>query len=175
MKAIIFLALLMLTVQMVPAQEWNTPIIEGYGKVKDFKDVALQANTDLNYTLVFDVKDDREMEGINIGFFKIARMINLLGIGGVSPEKVHIVAAIHGGATYAALSDTKYLEKNNMPNPNTRVIQLLKDYGVELYVCAQATAARDITEDDLNLNTQMSLSAMMVLANYQLKGYVLIP
>jgi intracellular sulfur oxidation DsrE/DsrF family protein len=175
MKKISLIALLIMTTQFTAAQEWTTPIIEGYGKIKDFKEVATQPDANLEYNIVFDVKDDREMEGINIGLFKIARFINMLGAGGISKDKVHIVAAIHGGATFAVLNDPKYMEKYEKTNPNTEVLKLLKEYGVELYVCAQATAARGIAQEDLNQNTVLALSAMMVLANYQLQGFALMP
>lgn len=175
MKKIVLIAFLIIATQAITAQEWTTPIIEGYGKIMELKDVAVQPDASMDYKIVFDVKDDREMEGINIGLFKIARMINMLGAGGISPDKVHIVAAIHGGATFAVLNDAKYQEKNAKPNPNAEVLQLLKAYGVELLVCGQATAARGITKEDVNPNVEMALSAMMVLANYQLQGYILMP
>ena len=134
----------MITTKIMKAQEWKTPIIEGYGKITELKDAAAQPDASMEYKIVFDLKDDREMEGINIGLFKIARLINILGAGGISPEKVHIVAAIHGGATFSVLNQAKYQEKNEKPNPNTGVLKLLKDYGVELLVCGQATASRGI-------------------------------
>lgn len=129
----------------------------------------------MEYNIVFDVYDYREMEGVNIGLWKIARVINMLGASGISPDKIYLVVAIHGGAIFATLNDTKYQEKYKKPNPNLMVLKLLKDYGVELCVCAQAAASRNITQNYLNPNTVMALSVMLVLANYQLKGYVLIP
>ncbi|TLP71893.1 DsrE family protein [Maribacter sp. ACAM166] len=175
MKKILLITLVLMAAQITSAQEWTTPIIEGYGKIKEFKDVATQPDANLEYNLVFDVKDDREMDGVNIGLWKIARVINMLGVGGVSQDNVHIVAAIHGGATFAVLNDTEYQEKYDKVNPNAELIKLLHEYGVELSVCAQATAARGITEADLDPNTELALSAMMVLANYQLIGYALLP
>ena len=175
MKKLILAAIIMMTMHMTSAQEWITPVIEGYGKITELNDVAVQPDASLEYKIVFDVKDEREMDGINIGFFKIARLINMLGAGGISPEKVHIVAAIHGGATFAVLNESKYQEKYEKSNPNTEVLQLLKDYGVELLVCGQATASRGIAAQDIDSNVEMALSAMMVLANYQLQGYALMP
>ncbi|MDP5062081.1 MAG: DsrE family protein [Maribacter sp.] len=175
MKKAHLIAIVFMGTQMITAQEWTTPIIDGYGKIKEFKDMATQPDPTKEYNLVFDLKDDRELEGINVGYFKIARMINMLGAGGVSADKVNIVAAIHGGATFTALNDAKYQEKYKKENPDAAVIKLLKDYGVTFYVCAQATAARDITATDLNPNTELGLSAMMVLANYQMDGYIFMP
>tara|TARA_R110002051_G_scaffold48308_2_gene95347 strand:- start:102877 stop:103404 length:528 start_codon:yes stop_codon:yes gene_type:complete len=175
MKKALLIVIAFMTTQLISAQEWTTPIIEGYGKIKEFKDVAVQPDASKKYNIVFDLKDERELEGINIGYFKIARMINMLGAGGVSTDNINIVAAIHGGATFTALNDAKYQEKFEKENPDAAVIKLLKEYGVQFYVCAQATAARDINADDLNPNTELGLSAMMVLANYQLDGYILMP
>lgn len=175
MKAKITLFIIVLCSSTLMAQEWETPIIEGHGKIKSFTDVAVQPDASLEYKLVFDITSDSEMDGVNKGLWKIARLINMLGSSGIPSDKVHIVAAIHGGATFATLNDTKHKEKYDKVNPNTELLGLLKDYGVELYVCSQATAARNITADDLNPNTELALSAMTVLSNYQLKGYALIP
>ena len=171
----IALLIVILATTTLSSQEWITPVIEGYGKIKNFENAAVQPDAALEYNLVFDVASDREMDGVNMGIWKIARVINMLGSANISKDKIHIVAAIHGGATFAALGEAMYQEKYKKENPNEELLQLLNDYGVEIYVCAQATAARGIEVVDLNPNTKLGLSAMMVLANYQLKGYALMP
>lgn len=175
MKKALLIATVLMGIQTINAQDWTTPIIDGYGKIKEFEDVAIKADPTKEYNLVFDLKDDRELDGINVGYFKIARMINMLGAGGVSADNVNIIAAVHGGATFTALNDAKYQEKFEKENPDAAVIKLLKDYGVKFYICAQATAARGIGGEDLNSNTELGLSAMMVLANYQMDGYTFMP
>ena len=169
------LLIIIMATNTLSSQEWITPVIEGYGKIKNFENVAAQPDASLEYNLVFDVASDREMDGVNIGIWKIARLINILGAANISKDKIHIVAAVHGGATFATLGEAKYQEKYEKENPNAELLQLLNDYGVEILVCAQATAARDIEAADLNPNSKLGLSAMMVLANYQLKGYALMP
>ncbi|UWX53852.1 DsrE family protein [Maribacter litopenaei] len=175
MKSRISLVITLLCISLSMAQEWETPIIKGYGKIKNFKDVAVQPDASIEYKLVFDITSDSEMDGVNKGLWKIARVINMLGSADIPSDKVHIVAAIHGAATFATLNDTKHQVKYDKVNPNTELLGLLKNYGVELFVCAQATAARNITAEDLNPNTELALSAMTVLANYQLQGYALMP
>lgn len=175
MKSTMTLLAAILCVGFSMGQEWETPVINGYGKIKNFKDVAIQPDTALEYKLVFDITSDSEMDGVNKGLWKIARVINMLGSADISSDKVHIVAAIHGAATFATLNDTKHQEKYDKANPNTELLGLLKSYGVQLFVCAQATAARNITAEDLNPNAELALSAMTVLANYQLQGYALMP
>lgn len=175
MKKLVTLLFAIIATSTISAQEWTTPIIDGYGKIKDFKNIDARPDAALEYNLVFDITAEREMEGVNMGLWKIARVINMLGAAEIPKEKIHIVAAIHGGATFATLGEAKYSEKYEKKNPNDELLRLLNDYGVEILVCAQATAARDISAEDLNTNTKLGLSAMMVLANYQLKGYALMP
>src|SRR6056297_164932 len=173
-KFTILFFFLMVT-SLLAAQEWTTPVIEGYGKIKQFENVAVQPDSTLEYNLVFDITGEREMDGVNIGIWKIARVINMLGAANVPKDKIHIVAAIHGGATFITLNDEKYQEKYQKANPNNELLKLLNEYGVELFVCAQATASRGYGAEDLNPNTKLALSAMTVLANYQLQGYAFMP
>ncbi|KAA2216664.1 DsrE family protein [Maribacter flavus] len=175
MKSVLSLLTALFCIGVSLGQEWETPIIKGYGKIKNFKDVTVQPDASLEYKLVFDITSDSEMDGVNKGLWKIARVINMLGSAGIPSDKVHMVAAIHGAATFATLTDAKHQEMYSKVNPNTELLQLLKKYGVELFVCAQATAARNIRAEDLNPNTELALSAMTVLANYQLQGYALMP
>ncbi|RRQ48055.1 hypothetical protein DZC72_10000 [Maribacter algicola] len=175
MRSTMSLLTAILCMAISTAQEWETPIITGYGKIKNFKNVAVQPDASLEYKLVFDITSDSEMDGVNKGLWKIARVINMLGSADIPSNKVHIVAALHGAATFATLNDTKHQEMYSKANPNTELLKLLKEYGVELFVCAQATAARNIMAEDLNPNTELALSAMTVLANYQLQGYALMP
>ena len=175
MKKLATLVFFLLAVSSATAQEWETPVIKGYGKIKNFKDAAVQPDNTLDYNLVFDIKDAQEKEGVNAGLFKIARTINMLGAAKIAPEKIKIVAALHGEATFIALNEEKYQEKYAKANPNQELIHLLDEFGVELFVCAQATAAKNISEKDLNPDTKLALSALSVLAIYQLKGYIFMP
>lgn len=175
MKSIISLVIISIFSFQMKAQEWQTSAIEGYGKIKYFEEAAEQPDTSLTYKMVFEVKDEKEKDGVNIGLWKIARTLNLLKAGKISSEKIDIVAVIHGEATYSVLTNKKYNEKFGKQNPNIELMKLLKENGVRVFVCGQATAARDIEKKDINEYTQLALSALTVLPNYQLKGYALIP
>ena len=175
MNRIFSITILLLLSMQMGAQEWETPVIKGYGKIKNFKTVAVQPDSNLQYNLVFDLKDGSEKDGVNVGLFKIARTLNMLGVAGVPSEKINIVAAIHGEATFMVLNEAKYQEKKGKANPNLELMKLLKNQGVELFVCAQATAALKIGEADMNQYVQTAFSALSVLSNYQLNGYVYMP
>ena len=71
------------------------------------------------------------------------------------------------------MTDEAYQEKFDKKNPNTEVIELLSQYGVELFVCSQATAYKKIDASKINKNIIEALSGSSVLLNYQLNGYAL--
>ncbi len=175
MKSIISLVFISIFSFQMQAQEWQTSKIEGYGKIKYYEEAAEQPDTSLNYKLVFNINDGKEKEGVNVGLLKIARALNMLETGKISSEKIDVVAVVHGEATDLVLSNEKYLEKNKKPNPNIELLKLLKESGVTIFVCGQATAARNIEHEDMNEYIELALSAFSVLSNYQLRGYALIP
>jgi intracellular sulfur oxidation DsrE/DsrF family protein len=155
------------------AQQWVTPVIDGYGKILYSKDVAVQPDTDLEYKMVYKITTSETREGINKGLNGIAHAINMLGCKDISKNNVKIVATIQGPATSIVLNDVAYKEKFGKKNPNTEVIRLLTEYGVKLFVCSQATAYKKIENSQINKNVTEALSGSSVLINYQLNGYAL--
>ena len=155
------------------AQEWVTPIINGYGKIKYSKSVAVQPDNDLEYKLVYKITTDEKREGVNRGLNGIAHAINMLGCVNIPKENVKIVATIQGPATNIVLKDAEYKKRFSEDNPNSEIIKLLSNYGVELFVCSQATAYKKIPASTINKNILEALSGSSVIANYQLKGYAL--
>ncbi|MCH1431480.1 MAG: DsrE family protein [Flavobacteriaceae bacterium] len=175
MKTHFYFLLAFISLGSLHAQEWQTPVIEGYGEVKYFSEAAVQPDTSLSYNLLFDIKSEATKSGVNKGLWVMARMLNLLSVAGVPTEKIHLVASIHGSATFITLNEEAYQKKYGKPNPNANLIRQLKEHGVDLFVCSQATAARKITSEELDAHITPALSGLSVLSNYQLKGYVLMP
>ena len=157
------------------AQEWETPIIKGYGEVKYFDQAASQLNKQLEYKLIFDIKGNQVKNGVNKGLWTIARTLNLFELSGVPNKKIELVASIHGEATFITLNNNAYRDKFGRDNPNLNLIKQLKENGVELYVCSQATASRKINNRDLNENVIPALSGIAVLSNHLLQGFTLMP
>ena len=157
------------------AQEWETPIIKGYGEVKYFDQAASQLNKQLEYKLIFDIKGNQVKNGVNKGLWTIARTLNLFELSGIPSKKIEIVASIHGEATFITLNSNAYQDKFGRDNPNSNIIQQLNDNGVKLYVCSQATSSRNINNDDLNINVIPALSGIAVLSNHLLQGFTLMP
>ena len=157
------------------AQEWETPIIKGYGEVKYFDQAASQLNKQLEYKLIFDIKSNQVKNGVNKGLWTIARTLNLFELSGIPSKKIELVASIHGEATFITLNSNAYQDKFGRDNPNSNIIQQLNDSGVKLYVCSQATSSRNINNDDLNINVIPALSGIAVLSNHLLQGFTLMP
>ncbi len=157
------------------AQEWETPIIKGYGEVKYFDQAASQLNKQLEYKLIFDIKSNQVKNGVNKGLWTIARTLNLFELSGIPSKKIELVASIHGEATFITLNNNAYRDKFGRDNPNLNLIKQLKENRVELYVCSQATASRKINNRDLNINVIPALSGIAVLSNHLLQGFTLMP
>ena len=157
------------------AQEWETPVINGYGEVIFFEHTASQLNKELDYKLIFDIKSNDTKDGVNKGLWVIARTLNLFRLSGIPNDKIQLVGSIHGDATFVSLNDIAYNNKFGIKNPNSNIINQLKKNGVELYICSQATASREINNKDLNSNITPALSGIAVLSNHLLQGFTLMP
>ena len=157
------------------AQQWQTPLIEGYGEIKYIDKSAEKPNPIQEYKMLFDVTSDKQKNGVNKRLWVVARTLNMMHVAGVPSANIKIVVAIHGAATFNILTDEAHISIYGKPNPNNDLIQKLRANGVSLFVCSQATAARNITDDQVHTDVVPALSALSVLANYQILGYHLMP
>ena len=156
-------------------QEWQTPLIKGYGEIKYFDNAAEQLNINQEYKLLFDVTSNSQKNGVNKRLWVVARILNMMHVSGVPSANIKIVVAIHGAATFNILTEEAHINKYGKSNPNIDLIQKLRANGVSLFVCSQATAARNIKDDEVHPDVVPALSALSVLANYQIQGYHLMP
>ena len=175
MKIKTYLLLIIIPLGYLNAQGWETPIIDGYGEVKYFEKAKIKPNSSVDYKLLFDIKNETEKSGINKGLWVIARTLNMLSLGKVPSRNIKIVASIHGDASFLTLNNEAYQKKFGKPNPNLDIIDKLRANGVNLFVCSQATASRNIDYESINKKVTPALSGLNVLATYQLEGYVYMP
>ena len=153
------------------AQKGANPIIKNYGTIYEIE-VAVNPDSEIEYKIVVDLKTlQRDKESINPGLNNIARMLNLHGLGGVKPENLYVAVAIHGGATDVILNNEAYRKKYELDNPNLKLIDELKEAGVELYVCGQSLLARNYEHDEVNTQIKIGLSMLTVVTTYMHKGY----
>lgn len=156
-------------------QEWQYPLIQGYGKVLPLPNSALRPNPNREAKIVVNVvRPMNSPAEVNPGLDRVARLVNLFALSKVPPEKLKIVAVLHGGATAASLDSAHYREKYQVDNPNIKLIEALKRAGVSVYVCGQAVAHSGFGQSWINRDVSVALSAMMVLVHYQNEGYALV-
>ena len=126
---------------IINAQEWLTPVIEGYGKIKFSKDIAVQPENNLEYKLVYKITTTDLREGVNKGLNSIAHTINMLGCADISKDKVQIVASISGPATSIVLTDKAYKEMYKMVKNRwlNRFLILLAQFIQITYISANHT------------------------------------
>ena len=173
MKYAIYILLIILMNFDMNAQEWKTPIIEGYGKIVHYENAQDPPDPTKVYKIIFHITDGKEREGVNEGLWKIARLINLMGDYGVPKDNLHIVAIVSGSATPFVLSNAEYLKREEKGNPNLDLLEKLKPHNVKILVCGQALAKHKIDpETQMNKFVRLTTSALTAIPNYQLQGYM---
>ncbi len=155
------------------AQNWETPIIEGYGKIVHYEQAQNKPDPSKEYKIIFHIKDGKEREGVNEGLWKIARLINLMGSYKVPQDHLKIVAVISGTATPVVLTQDEHQKRQQTANPNLDLLSKLKEYHVKILVCGQALGKHKIDpERDLNQYVEVTVSALTAIPIYQMEGYM---
>ena len=157
----------------LPAAEWVTPVVAGYGKVHPRPDAAVQPDPAADYRIFVRVTDDgkhpRELMG---ALDRLARLVNLMGVAKVPPSHVHIVALLDEHAALAAATDATYRRYTKVrKNPNLAIVHALRQAGVELLVCGQALAMQKLPDTAVVPDATITLSALTDVAVYGQKGY----
>lgn len=157
------------------AQTAQHPAVPSFGGIYDIPEADKRPDPEIEYKLVIDVKGGSEIaESENRSLINIARTLNLHAQGGVPQENMKVVAVIHNLATPNVLSNEAYQKQFGVDNPNSDLIHALTEAGVEVYVCGQSLIARNFADEPLHPDVKVSISAMTILTEYQLKGYALL-
>jgi hypothetical protein len=123
--------------------------------------------------VVVDVTSGDQDGGVNKGFARAARFVNLFTLGGVKDFQMAIV--LHGTATKEALSDEAYTKLFGKPNPNRELIRQLRKAGVEILVCGQALTHAGYDPAQAAPEVHVALSAATAIINRQMKGFAYLP
>lgn len=172
MKKIMILILTVISSNL-SAQDWKTPTIDGYGRIKDYNNAVIQPDENSEYKVLFHITTASEREGVNVSLWKIARLINLLENAGVAKKNIHIAAAISGPATPIVLTEKAHLAKAKKSNPNLDLMKKLTEYGVDIHLCGQAAGEQNVDpETEVNEFTKLTLSALIDILHYKKLGYI---
>jgi intracellular sulfur oxidation DsrE/DsrF family protein len=171
MKYSVIIFIVLLYTANAFAQSGANPVIKNFGTIYEIEG-AVNPDSKIEYKIVIDLKTlQRDKESINPGLNNVARMMNLHVLGGVKAENLKVAVAIHGGATDVILNNESYKQKYELDNPNLKLIDELKEAGVELYVCGQSLLARKYSQDQVNSQIKIGLSMLTVVTTYMHKGY----
>ena len=151
------------------------PVIEEYGLTYTVPDPDLETEKTKEFKVVFDIKDAAENPAkVNRLFETVARFLNMHANAGVPLKNLKPVMVVHGGAAFGLLKNKFYKEKYGVDNPNLDLLNKLHAAGIPVILCGQTAGARDISAKKRWEHTQMALSAMTALIQYQNMEYRLI-
>ena len=148
------------------------PVIKNFGGVFDIPYAHEKPDPVMEYNIVIEV--DRAIDhadSVNWALNNVARLLNVHVMGGVNPEKLHVVLAIHGGAAYALMNNDGYHLKYKVNNPNAALLEELEKAGVKIFVCGQSLIARKIDRMKLLPQVKIASSMLTTITTYQLRGY----
>jgi intracellular sulfur oxidation DsrE/DsrF family protein len=149
-------------------------MIERYGAIHKLPDAPGQPEKDLDYRIIYAIARAAGKAGDpSPGLLHIARTLNLLEWADIPREHIHLNAAVYGDATPVVLSNNAFKTRFNRPNPDSDLISQLVGNGVEILVCGQSFLNAGFRPDELDPGVTLSLSALTVIPNFELKGYVL--
>ncbi|GAA4272295.1 hypothetical protein GCM10022258_15890 [Aquimarina gracilis] len=150
-------------------------VISNYGKTYEVSSPDFKTDLQSDLKVVFDVgRTFEDNTKVNPLFNTAARYLNMHVDAGVSHEKLKVALVIHGSAAYDILNNAKYQEKYKVDNPNADLIAALSEKGVQIILCGQTAAYRQITKEDALPEIKFALSAMTALVQLQNENYRLI-
>ena len=158
------------------AQFWQTPAIEGAGRMHPLPNAAYQPSPRETYKVVFAVAARASKPtDVNPGLERVARTVNLYASAGVPLDHLKFVAILYGPATDAALDDAHYRQSFGTSNPNLDVIGKLRHAGVDVAICGQALAEHHYQYDWVAPQLTLALSALTTITVLEHRGYTLVP
>ena len=99
--------------------------------------------------------------------------LNALAAANLPLSNAKFAIVFHGPAVDGILDDTHYKAKFGASNPNLKAIAQMKKGGVEFFVCGQYLAGAKIDPKTLAPDVIVAADALLVLMQYQNKGYAL--
>ena len=152
------------------------PVIEGYGPVFAVPEDSYNLVPGVKYKISWDIGNGPDdPAATNRSIESVARFLNMSERYGIDPGDLELALVLHGSGTHSALHDEAYTERFGMPNGSGTLIRLLREKGVQMYLCGQSAAYNGYGPEDLRPEITMAVSAMTAHARLQHEGYVIMP
>ena len=171
------LIILIATAGIVAAQEWPAPKspaipqADGYVAIPN---VALAPTKESKYQAVWDATRAADKPTQLLPVLNMAGSeLNALAAANVPLQNAKFAIVFHGPAVDGILDDAHYKTKFGTENPNLKAIVEMKKQGVEFFVCGQYLAGEKIDPKSLTSDVTVAADALLVLMQYQNKGYAL--
>jgi len=176
LKRLVFTSFVLLSALQLQAQKKiSGPLIHEYGETFTVPQPDLEVDTEAEYKVVFDIAQAPEDPAVlNPYFNTIARFLNMHAYAKVDKAQLKPVMVVHGSAAYGLLKNKFYKEKFGVDNPNLDLLNKLHALDIPVILCGQTAGARDISVEKRWGKTQLALSAMTALIQYQNMYYALI-
>ena len=170
------LIILLATAAAVSAQ-WPAPKApaipeaDGYVEIPNAAAAPMKNST---YRAVFDATRPAEKPTALLPALNMAGSeLNALAAVNAPLGNAKFAIVFHGPAVDGILDDQHYKAKFGTTNPNLKPIAEMKKRGVEFFVCGQYLAVEKIDPKTLIPDVQLAADALLVLMQYQNKGYAL--
>jgi len=174
MKVLVSITLLCISFSGFSQKRVN-PVIKNYGGIFEIPFADEKPDPSLEYNIIIEVeRANATPDSVNWALHNVSRLLNLHVMGGVPKNKLHVVLAIHGGASYTAMSNDAYKAKYGVDNPNLGLYQELQDAGVKMFICGQSLIARNIDRHKMVPGVKIATSMLTTMTTYQLKGYAML-
>ena len=161
----------------IAAAQWPQPkapaVAEADGYV-EIPNAALPPTRDSKYRAVFDATHAAEKPTQLVPAINMAGSeLNALAAVDAPLSNAKFVIVFHGRAVDGILNNEHYKAKFGTDNPNLKAIAEMKKRGVEFFVCGQYLAGEKIDPKTLAPEVTVAADALLVLMQYQNKGYAL--
>ncbi len=153
------------------------PLIKGGAMcgVLPVENLDIKSDPDKEVKLMFDFTQStstgNQAVKINEGLEEVARILNLHVLAGTKKEKLKAVIVFHSGAIFSVFTDAYYREKYQGSNPNLDLLTQLSAAGVQMVVCGQSLALREIPRADILPFIQVAVAAKTTLSKYHAQGF----
>jgi intracellular sulfur oxidation DsrE/DsrF family protein len=170
--------LLLLATAGIAAADWppaKSPVIPAADGYVALPNVALPPSSAKTYRAVFDATRAADKATQLVPVLNMAGSeLNALAVARVPLAKAKFAVVFHGPAVDGLLDDAHYKIKFGISNPNLSAIAEMKKQGVEFFVCGQYVAGEKIDPKSLTPDVILAADALLVLMEYQNKGYALL-
>lgn len=146
-----------------------------YGQAADSDVPVIPLKVRENLKIVYQITDDADYEGVNIGLFYARKLINTYEKHGIPLDQVDLHLVYHGTGLHAVVNDVARARlKVSTANPNGEILAELIRRGVQVELCENTMQQKGVKPQELLSGVKLVVGAFPRLIDLQLQGYAYI-